>query len=254
MATQQPESPSQRRKRKRALRKLVEFKGMHGLSLNQYRQDVKQLYDGPKGAMLAMASLVSLHEPLVGLMFRERKFDATRFHKILDIGAGAGQILGHLVKRTNPTAELIGCDLSHQMLRRARTRLDSDRPNYVTADLTQLPFADDSFDCITCGWVIEHLHDPRPGLREFVRVLQPGGSMLLLATEDTVAGALTSRTWKCRTYNRRELNSMCEEVGLPWQEQLYFTKLHRFFKLGGILVEATKQAHVELAPPHVCQS
>ncbi len=242
MATHPTDSPSKRRKRKPALRKLVEFKGMSRLSLQQYRNDVKQLYDGPKGAVLAMASLVSLHEPLMGLMLRERKFDATRFHKILDVGSGAGQLLGHLIKTANPSADLIGCDLSHQMLRRARTRLNSKRPAYVTADLTQLPFDDNAFDCITCGWVIEHLHDPRPGLREFVRVLQPGGSILLLATEDTVAGAFTSRTWKCRTYNRRELNRICEEVGLPWREQLYFTKLHRFLKMGGILVEATKQA------------
>jgi len=134
----------------------------------------------------------------------------------------------------------VAFDLSHQMLRRARTRLGSDRPSYVTGDLTQLPFADTSFDCITCGWVIEHLPDPRPGLRELSRVLQPGGRLLLLATEDTLPGMVVSRTWKCRTYNRRELRSACDEVGLPWRSQLWFTPIHRFFKMGGILVEAHK--------------
>lgn len=249
MSGRSSHSRLRRLRRKRALRQFVEFKGITRLSTAEYRDDVKELYDGPKGAMLAMASLVSLHEPLIGQILRERKFDATRFQRILDVGSGAGQILGHLVKRTNPTAELIGCDLSQQMLRRARTRLDSQRPNYVTCDMTQLPFPDNSFDCITCGWVIEYFPDPRPALRELSRVLQPGGSILLLATEDTVAGAFVSRTWKCRTYNRRELNVFCEEVGLPWREQLYFSKLHRFLKLGGILVEATKQTDETNALP-----
>jgi ubiquinone/menaquinone biosynthesis C-methylase UbiE len=106
--------------------------------------------------------------------------------------------------------------------------------------MTRLPFADGSFDCVTCGWVIEHLPDPRPGLAEMGRVLKPGGSLLLLATEDTYSGMLTSHTWKCRTYNRQELRQACAEAGLPWHAQLWFSPIHRFFRLGGILVEAQK--------------
>lgn len=235
-------SPAQdeRRTPKKTLRRLVEFRGISRGSLQQYRNRIKHMYDGPAGAVLVFGSMMSLHEPLVGRMFRRRKFDVSGCKSILDVGSGAGQILGHLLKRTHPETRLVAFDLSHQMLRRARTRLASDRPSYVTGDLTQLPFADNSFDCITCGWVIEHLPDPRPGLRELSRVLQPGGRLLLLATEDTLPGMVVSRTWQCRTYNRRELRATCEEVGLPWRSQLWFTPIHRFFKIGGILVEAQK--------------
>lgn len=208
--------------------------------MQQYRNRIRHLYDGPAGAVLVLGSVVSLHEPLVGRIFRRRKFDVTGCRSILDVGSGAGQILGHLLKRTGAATNLVAFDLSHHMLRRARARLRSRRPSYVVGDLTQLPFADNSFDCITCGWVIEHLPDPRPGLRELARVLQPGGRLLLLATEDTLSGAVVSHTWKCRTYNRRELRSACEEVGLPWQSQLWFSPVHRLFRLGGILVEAQK--------------
>src|SRR5262245_1947346 len=225
-----------RRSPKRALRRLVEFRGINAFSPPQYRKQIRHLYDGPAGAVLVLGSMVSLHEPLVGRMFRRRKFDISSCHSILDVGSGAGQILGHLLKGTRPDTRLVAFDLSHGMLRRARSRLRSDRPSYVAGDLTQLPFADNSFDCITCGWVIEHLADPRPGLRELSRVLQPGGRLLLLATEDTLPGMVVSRTWKCRTYNRRELRSACDEVGLPWRSQLWFTPIHRFFKMGGILV------------------
>ncbi|VAX39727.1 hypothetical protein MNBD_PLANCTO02-1096 [hydrothermal vent metagenome] len=225
---------------KRVLSRLVEFQGIRKLPFQQYRNHVKNHYDGPAGGVLALGSLVSLHEPLVGRMIRKKKFDTTRFNSILDVGSGAGQILGHLLKGTNEKTQIIAFDLSHQMLKRARNRVKDSRPNYVVGDMTQMPFPDESFDCITCGWVIEHLPDPRPGLIEFQRVLRPGGSLLLLATEDTLSGALTSRTWKCRTYNRKDLQKSCEESGLPWKEELWFTRLHRFLKMGGILVEATK--------------
>jgi SAM-dependent methyltransferase len=225
---------------KKVLKRLVEFSGMRKLSSAQYRRHVKLLYDGPAGAMLVFGSVMSLHEPLVGRIFR-RKFDVTRCRRILDVGSGAGQILGHLLRRANANALLVAFDLSHGMLRRARSRLESDRPKYVVGDLTQLPFADNSFDCITCGWVIEHLSDPRPGLRELARVLEPDGRLLLLATEDTLPGMFVSRTWKCRTYSRQELRAACEESGLPWSSQLWFTPIHRFFKMGGILVEARKR-------------
>jgi ubiquinone/menaquinone biosynthesis C-methylase UbiE len=123
----------------------------------------------------------------------------------------------------------------------------SNRPVFVAADMTRLPFADASFDCVTCGWVLEHLPDPRPGLAELGRVLRPGGSLLLLATEDTYSGLLTSHTWKCRTYSRQELRQVCAEVGLPWHSQLWFSPIHRFFRMGGILVEAQKPVEMTVA-------
>lgn len=222
---------------------------MKTLSVQKYRDRVRSLYDGPAGSVLALASLVSLHLPLLGRMFRAKKFDVTNVKSVLDIGSGAGQILGHLVRAVPEDACIVAVDLSQPMLTRARKRLKSARPLYVAADMTHLPFADESFDCVTCGYVLEHLHDPKPGLLEFHRVLKPGGKLLMLATEDTVPGVLTSRTWKCRTYNRGELEQACKDAGLPWRNQLWFTPIHRFFKLGGILFEAEKRCVASTVQP-----
>lgn len=233
-AKQAPSNPTRR------FRRFVEFQGVHHDSARQYRDRIRDLYDGPAGAVLAIGSMLSLHEPLVGHMLRKRQFDASRFRSILDVGSGAGQILGHLLKEIDPQAHVVAFDLSQQMLRRARGRIRDPRPRFVAGDLMRMPFQDESFDCITCGWVLEHLQDPFPGLAEIHRVLRPGGSILMLATEDTVQGAFVSRTWKCRTYNRDELRDACISAGLPWKEQLWFSPVHRFFRIGGILVEATK--------------
>ena len=94
---------------------------------------------------------------------------------------------------------------------------------------------------IVCGWVLEHLPDPRMGLRELTRVLRPGSKLLLLSTEDTFTGALCSRLWHCRTYSRTELQRVGQECGLRWERELWFSKLHERWRLGGIIVELRRE-------------
>lgn len=233
-----PQSPSRPRT---LFQRVVEFAGIRRLNLKAYRDHVRDHYDGPAGAMLHLASIASLHEPLVGRLLRKQRINVSGRKSILDIGAGAGQILKHLLTLADADANLIAIDLSTQMLVRARRRMRSTRPHYVAADMTRLPFADGAFDCVTCGWVMEYQLDPRPALREIGRVLQPGGSLYMLATEDTFQGAFNSRTWKCRTFNRAELRQACEECGLPWSQQIYFTRLHKALRAGGIIFEARKE-------------
>ena len=231
---------AKRRRRHAALNRLIENDLIRKVSSDEYRSKVKSVYGGPKGAVLAACSLMSLHAPLGERLFRSRKFDLRGARSILDVGSGAGQIAAHLLKYADPQAKVTCIDLSHQMLRRARNRLKSNRPRFVAADLAHLPFADESFDCITCGYVLEHLPDPEPGLSEIARVLTKGGRMLLLTTEDNFSGAWTSRVWYCRTYNRHELMRLCEGLGLSWKQELWFTKMHKAMRAGGICVEIQK--------------
>ncbi len=235
------ERSSRRRPRRReALHRLIENDLIRRVSADEYRNKVKRVYGGPKGALLAACSMLSLHVPLGERIFRSRKFDLRGMRSILDVGSGAGQIARHLLKYADPGARVTCIDLSHQMLRRGRNRLKSSNPNFVTADLTRLPFADGSFDCITCSYVLEHLPDPQPGLAEIARVLAKGGRMFLLTSEDNLSGALTSRLWYCRTYNRKELLSLCEGLGLRCKQELWFTKMHKAIRAGGICVEIEK--------------
>jgi len=210
------------------------------LSFDEYKRLVRKHYEGPAGAVLRLASIASLHEPLAARLLRRRQFDLAGCKQILDVGTGAGQVLGHLLRYADPDARIYCTDLAPLMLRRALNRLGSDRIHATACDLAYLPFADCTFDCITCGWVIEHLPDPVPGLTEMARVLRPDGKVLVMATENTLPGYITSRTWKCRTYSRAELRSYCERAGLLWYRQLWFTPLHRMLGLGGIVVELRK--------------
>jgi SAM-dependent methyltransferase len=202
-----------------------------------YRRFIQGHYDGLPGALTAVTGLLTGHEALAGRLIRPGAFDVRGCKRILDAGCGNGRYSRFLLKQADPDALLTSFDLSQQMLRRARGRLKSERVTHVAADLTRLPYADASFDAVVSGWVLEHLPDPRPGLRELARVLAPGGKLLLLSTEDTLTGAMCSRLWHCRTYNRQELRRTCAECGLRWERELWFSRVHEMLRLGGIIVE-----------------
>ncbi len=234
------ESDPAPKRRKKVFNKIVENRLIDRVSYDEYRDKVRDVYDGPQGAVLEACSVLSLHLSLGERLFRHRKFDLAGAKKILDVGSGAGQIARNLIKYADPDASITCFDLSHGMVRRATKRIKSNRPNFVVADLTRLPFADATFDCVTCGYVLEHLPDARLGLAELSRVMVPGGRMLLLVTEDNFGGAWTSRVWRCRTYNRRELFQLTQELGLQWKNELWFTRMHKALRAGGICVEIEK--------------
>ncbi|NIL97789.1 MAG: methyltransferase domain-containing protein [Planctomycetales bacterium] len=222
------------------MNRIVERDLIHRVSYDQYRDEVRKVYGGARGAMLARFSQLSGHLQLGDRLLRKRRFDLTGAQQILDVGSGAGQILGHLLKYADPDARITAVDISHAMLRRARSRLKSDRPELITADLTRLPFDSQAFDCVTCGYVLEHLPNARTGLAELARVMKPNARMLLFTTEDSFGGAWTSRVWACRTYNRREIVKLCHELGLMLVQELWFSRMHKLLRAGGICIELRK--------------
>src|SRR5579884_1046969 len=225
----------------RGLGSVLESKDPHKRSFADYRRFIQPQYDGLPGALTALTGLVTGHEALASRLLSPAGFDVRGCKHILDAGCGNGRYSKFLLRQADADAVITGFDYSQQMLRRARERLHSDRATQVAADLTRLPYADASFDAIVCGWVLEHLPDPRPGLSELARVLRPGGKLLLLATEDTLTGAMCSRLWHCRTYNRQALRQTCESLGLHWERELWFSRLHAWLRLGGIIVEMRKR-------------
>ena len=239
MSTQQtlPESAETKGAISLAIQKAFESERPRTQPFAEYRSFIQHHYDGFAGKMTSVSGFLTGHAILAGLVLKAPAFDLKGCKRILDAGCGNGRHVKYMLRRGDADAQIHAFDLSQRMLKRAQRRLKSGRVNYVSADLTRLPYADGYFDAIVCGWVLEHLPDPRPGLREMTRILQPGGKLLLMTTEDTFAGAMCSSLWHCRTYNRAELKKSCEECGLIWQRPLYFTKLHRIFGLGGIIVE-----------------
>lgn len=225
----------------RGLPGMLESRKPHQKPFKEYKRFIQSHYDGIAGALTAFTGFVTGHEALAGRLIRPGAFDVRGCKRILDAACGNGRYSKFLLKYADPDALLTTFDLSPKMLVRAQSRLNNPRVTHVVADLTKLPYADAAFDAVVCGWVLEHLPDPLPGLRELARVLAPNGKLLLLCTEDTMTGAMCSRLWHCRTYNRRELRKKCESCGLCWAKEHWFTPIHRIFGLGGIIVELHRQ-------------
>jgi ubiquinone/menaquinone biosynthesis C-methylase UbiE len=236
-APESPSSPDPSPPQRRGFKGVLESSRPRRQSFAEYRNFIRDHYDGLAGKLTGFTGFVTGHETLAGRLIRPKAFDVRGCKRILDAGCGNGRYTRFLLRQADPDALITAFDLSQHMLHRARKRLRSPRVTHIAADLTRLPYPDAFFDAIVCGWVLEHLPDPRPGLRELARVLQPGGKLLLMVTEDTITGTMCSRMWHCRTHNRAELRLVCEEFGLHWEKPLYFTRLHRLLRLGGIIVE-----------------
>jgi ubiquinone/menaquinone biosynthesis C-methylase UbiE len=88
---------------------------------------------------------------------------------VLDVGCGSSQIIGALPRGS------VGVDVLQRKLRYARK---FGRP-LARASGFQLPFRDASFPCVLCSQVIEHVPKESPILSELVRVLAPGGRLVL---------------------------------------------------------------------------
>jgi demethylmenaquinone methyltransferase/2-methoxy-6-polyprenyl-1,4-benzoquinol methylase len=95
---------------------------------------------------------------------------------VLDVGTGTGK-LAEAIQALAPAADVIGVDFALPML-----RAGSRRVALAQADGMRLPFADETFDAVTSGFVVRNLGDVRVGLVEQVRVLRPGGRLVILET------------------------------------------------------------------------
>jgi SAM-dependent methyltransferase len=101
---------------------------------------------------------------------------------VLDAGCGPGLYTEELVVRG---AKVVGLDASAAMVDLARRRLGS-TARIEEADLdARLPLADEEFDLVVCALAIHYVDDRAATLREFHRVLRPGGRVVLSTQHPT---------------------------------------------------------------------
>lgn len=95
---------------------------------------------------------------------------------IVDLATGTGD-LALALQRKIPGAEIVGADFSEEMLAIAKRK---GVRQIVTADAMKLPFADDSFDCVTIAFGLRNFSNWSIALGEMRRVLKSGGHLLIL--------------------------------------------------------------------------
>jgi demethylmenaquinone methyltransferase / 2-methoxy-6-polyprenyl-1,4-benzoquinol methylase len=101
--------------------------------------------------------------------------------RALDVATGTGDLAFELARRVGPTGEVVGSDFSERMLELARRKAGS-APNvrFETANAMALPYRDGEFDASTVGFGARNFSDLEAGLREMIRVVRPGGRVVVL--------------------------------------------------------------------------
>ena len=100
--------------------------------------------------------------------------------RVLEVGVGTGLSLPDYARHL----EIVGIDLSPEMLKKARERVDSEELDNVTGlhemDAADLRFPAGSFDTVVAMFVMTVVPDPERVMRELARVTKPGGDVLLV--------------------------------------------------------------------------
>ena len=102
----------------------------------------------------------------------------------LDVAGGSGDLAVGLAEQVGPQGHVLLTDINAAMLARGRDRLINAgllrQVTCVQADAEKLPFAAESFECVTIGFGLRNVTDKAQALAAMQRVLKPGGRLLVL--------------------------------------------------------------------------
>lgn len=124
-------------------------------------------------------------------------------HAVLDIAGGTGDLAARFSELVGREGKVVLADINESMLRVGRDRL-IDRGvqgnlSFVQADAQALPFPDNHFDCITIAFGLRNVTDKDQALESMLRVLKPGGRLLILEFSKP-RSALLSRVYDAYSF------------------------------------------------------
>ena len=112
----------------------------------------------------------------------------------LDVAGGTGDLAAGLARQTGDAGLVVLTDINNSMLAQGRDRLIDEglvaNIRYVQANAERLPFADNTFHCITIGFGLRNVTDKPAALASMHRVLKPGGRLLVLEFSHPVVPGL----------------------------------------------------------------
>lgn len=105
-------------------------------------------------------------------------------HSVLDLAAGTGDLSARFAGLVGPEGRVVMTDINAAMLAQGRDRMVNEghvgNVTYAQVDAERIPFADNSFDCVTIAFGLRNVTRKEVALAEMQRVLRPGGRVLVL--------------------------------------------------------------------------
>jgi demethylmenaquinone methyltransferase/2-methoxy-6-polyprenyl-1,4-benzoquinol methylase len=125
-------------------------------------------------------------------------------HKVLDIAGGTGDLAAKFSKIVGSEGSVVLADINESMLKVGRDRLIdrgiTENVTFSQADAQYLPFPDDTFDVITIAFGLRNVTDKDMALRSMLRVLKPGGKLLILEFSKPTS-SLLSKIYDTYSFN-----------------------------------------------------
>ena len=170
------------------------------------------------------------------------KIEGSALH-ILDIGCGGGWIAQHFTAKKNYVVSL---DISLKNPTETLKKYPSEFHAAVVADAYNLPFRNNSFDVIVASEVIEHLTSPKTFIERWLRILKPGGKLIMLTpyNEKIIyhtcvhCNNMTPANAHLHSFNEKNISGYLPREGIQTNttrfNNKYLTKL-RIYTLFGFL-------------------
>lgn len=125
-------------------------------------------------------------------------------HKVLDIAGGTGDLAAKFSKIVGSEGSVVLADINESMLKVGRDRLTDrgiiENVTFSQADAQYLPFPDNTFDVITIAFGLRNVTDKDMALRSMLRVLKPGGKLLILEFSKPTS-SLLSKIYDTYSFN-----------------------------------------------------
>jgi len=129
--------------------------------------------------------------------------------RVLDLGCGSCDLVKHLVNSYGQ--EVTGVDISSDSFPSRRHTRDGSRFHCLKRNAASMSFAEDaSADAVVTMWALHEMEKPRAILQEAMRVLRPGGEIVII---DFPKDSLAQRLWNENYYRPDEVKAMLQEAG-----------------------------------------
>jgi ubiquinone/menaquinone biosynthesis C-methylase UbiE len=128
---------------------------------------------------------------------------------VLDVGSGTGRLARSLLQLPNVDATVICLEPSVRMTELGVNRTPKDRAPWLRAWSIPLPFPADTFDLVASLEILEFTPKPKKTLQELIRVLRPGGWLMITNRVGWEAPLILGKT-----YPRAQFPGVLEEMGL----------------------------------------
>lgn len=158
--------------------------GFRDVAVEEKQNLVGEVFRSVAGKYDLMNDAMSMGAHRLWKWFTISQSGVRKGHKILDLAAGSGDLSLEFAKKVGETGHVTMTDINPDMLAVGREKLTNKgivgNIDYAIVNAEELPYEDNSFDCITISFGLRNVTHKDVALKEMARCIKPGGKVLVL--------------------------------------------------------------------------